>query len=147
VVGMMTYGAAFWNRSEADKIPKGFNDSKQLSEETRSKLMRKILHDTPEMGFCLRVFHGSEISRNMLRSEPYNLNQMSHDAAIAMIRQLLEAGVGIETCYIDTVGIAEHYKRRLESEFSGRNINFVVESKADAKYAPCSAASVGTLVV
>jgi ribonuclease H2 subunit A len=67
---------------------------------------------------------------------------MSHDATFGMIRKLLDAGLNIQTCYIDTVGIAEHYQRRLEQQFPG--IQFVVESKADAKYAPCSAASVGT---
>jgi ribonuclease HII len=109
--------------------------------DTRTKLFGKILHTTPELGFCIRVLHSSEISRNMLRKEPYNLNQMSHDSAIEIIRKLIEAGVQIETCYIDTVGNPETYKRRLDGEFPG--IGFVVESKADANYAPCSAGSVG----
>jgi len=78
----------------------------------------------------------------MLRSVPYNLNQMSHDAAIGMIRQLLAAGVKIDTCFIDTVGNASTYKRRLMQEFPMIK-KFVVESKADANYAPCSAGSVG----
>lgn len=141
VLGPMVYGAAYWNTSDLQKIPKDFNDSKQLSDETRTKLLNKILHDVPEIGFAVRVLHASEISRNMLRKEPYNLNAMSHDSAIGIIRKLIKAGVKITTCYIDTVGIADHYKRRLESEFPG--LDFVVESKADAKYAPCSAASVG----
>lgn len=37
------------------------------------------------------------------------------------------------------------YQAKLEREFSGLNIKFVVEKKADASYAPCSAASVGKL--
>jgi ribonuclease H len=140
VLGPMIYGAAFWNRNQAETIPKGFNDSKQLSEDTRTKLFAKIL-DTESIGFAIRVLHASEISRNMLRKEPYNLNQMSHDSAIEIIRKLLDAGVQIETAYIDTVGNPESYKRRLDKEFPG--IAFVVESKADANYAPCSAGSVG----
>ncbi len=79
-----------------------------------------------------------EISRNMLRAQPYNLNAMSHDAAIQMIHAVLDAGVKINTCYVDTVGIPDSYRRKLDQEFLGRNINFVVEKKADAKYAPCS---------
>ena len=67
---------------------------------------------------------------------------MSHDAAVGIIRNLLQAGVKIRCCYIDTVGIAEHYQRRLQREFPG--LNFVVESKADATYPCCSAGSVGT---
>jgi ribonuclease H2 subunit A len=141
VLGPMIYGAAFWNRNQAETIPKGFNDSKQLSEDTRTKLFGKILNSTPELGFAIRVLHASEISRNMLRKEPYNLNQMSHDSAIEIIQKLLEAGVQIETAYIDTVGNPESYKARLDRTFPG--ITFVVESKADANYAPCSAGSVG----
>lgn len=69
-----------------------------------------------------------------------NLNQMSHDSAMSMIRAILKAGVPIQTCYIDTVGNADSYRRKLEHEFP--SLEFVVESKADAKYATCSAASV-----
>jgi ribonuclease H2 subunit A len=142
VLGPMIYGAAYWNASDAALIPKDFNDSKQLTEPKRAVLLEKILA-TNEMGFVVRVLSASEISRNMLRPNPYNLNQMSHDAAIQMIRSLVKEGVQIDTCYIDTVGNPASYKRRLEMEFP--NLNFVVESKADANYAPCSAGSVGTL--
>jgi len=151
VLGPMVYGMAYWNGAEAvaaAKIPKDFQDSKQLTESKRSQLFQTILQ-TPAMGFGVRVLPASEISRNMLRPEPYNLNQMSHDAAIQLIRQLQVALAKdgnsntmshIDTCFIDTVGNPESYKRRLQAEFPG--IQFVVESKADAKYAVCSAASV-----
>lgn len=66
---------------------------------------------------------------------------MSHDAAMAMIDAIQNAGVPIQTCYIDTVGNPEYYKRKLEQRFP--NLEFVVESKADANYVTCSAASVG----
>lgn len=140
-LGPMTYGATFWAVNDNEAIPKGFNDSKELKPEVRSKLFQKAM-ETPELGFCLRVLHASEISRNMLRKEPYNLNAMSHDAAIQMIRAVLDAGVNLETCYIDTVGIASSYQAQLERIFSGRGVRFVVEKKADSKYAQCSAASV-----
>ena len=81
----------------------------------------------------------------MLRkpTEIYNLNEMSHDAAIALIRNIVDKGnVKVRKAYIDTVGNPQSYRRKLEREFP--NIEFVVESKADANYAPCSAASVGT---
>jgi len=147
VLGPMTYGAAFWAPCDEDAIPRGFHDSKTLSAQVRSTLFEKTLQ-TPELGFVLRVLHASEISRNMLRKkEPYNLNAMSHDAAIAMIRAVLDAGVKIDTCYIDTVGIAAHYQAHLERVFGGRGIKFVVEKKADAKYPSCSAASVGAYIV
>ncbi|MGK3739819.1 MAG: ribonuclease H2 subunit A [Bacillariaceae sp.] len=86
----------------------------------------------------------SEISRHMLRKscDVYNLNEMSHDATITLIRKIIENGkVKVKTAFIDTVGNPNSYKRKLEREFPG--VQFVVESKADANYAPCSAASVG----
>jgi ribonuclease H2 subunit A len=141
VLGPMTYGAAFWSPDDDSLIPKGFNDSKVLTGDTRSALFDKTLK-TPQIGFLLRILHASEISRNMLRTEPYNLNAMSHDAAIEMIRAVLDAGVKIDTCYIDTVGIASNYQSMLERVFNGLGIRFVVEKKADAKYVQCSVASV-----
>lgn len=48
----------------------------------------------------------------------------------------------IESSYIDTVGHPEAYKSKLDRVFQSHNIDFVVEKKADAKYATCSAASV-----
>lgn len=145
VLGPMTYGLAYWHPDDADLIPKGgrFTDSKQLDKNTRDSLFSRV-QSCPNMGFVLRVLHASEISRNMLRAEPYNLNAMSHDSAMEMIHAVLDAGVRIDTAFIDTVGIPESYTRKLEREFNGNghNIKFVVEKKADANYAPCSAASV-----
>ena len=60
-----------------------------------------------------------------------------------MIQTVLDAGVKIDTCFVDTVGTPDTYRGKLEREFEGHRIKFVVEKKADAKYAPCSAASVG----
>ena len=108
---------------------------------TRNKLFDEI-QTNHNIGFVLRVIHASEISRNMLRAKKYNLNAMSHDAAIQMIRAVLDSGVKINTCFVDTVGIADSYRTKLEREFVGHGIKFVVEKKADANYAPCSAASV-----
>jgi ribonuclease H2 subunit A len=143
LLGPMTYGVAFWSAAAESRVPRGLGDSKQLKEEKRARLFEEILRHG-DVGFGVRVLHASEISRNMLRPEPYNLNQMSHDAAAGLIRSLLDANLTIDTCYVDTVGPPSSYQKRLEREFSGCAVGrFVVESKADDKYAPCSAASIG----
>ena len=144
VLGPMTYAAAFWAKSQDAKIPQGFNDSKQLTVDSRESLYEQIM-TTQEMGFVLRILHASEISRNMLRRNPYNLNAMSHDAAMQMIQAVLDAGIKIHNCYVDTVGSPEAYQFRLNQVFSDHKINFVVEKKADSKYAECSAGSIGAL--
>jgi ribonuclease H len=140
VLGPMVYGLAYWAADAVDRIPKSFNDSKQLSEDTREKLWKEILQHE-DIGFALKALLPNEISRNMLRVNPYNLNEQSHDTAMTLIRKVMGHHT-IQTCFIDTVGNAGAYQRKLERAFP--NIEFVVESKADAKYASCSAASVGT---
>jgi ribonuclease H2 subunit A len=140
-LGPMTYSAAYWHPSKSNSIPQDFHDSKQLTAEKRQFLFQKI-QSHEDIGFVLRVIHASEISRNMMRPVPYNLNAMSHDCAMEMIWAVIHAGVHIDTCYIDTVGMPDAYRSKLERVFEGYNIQFIVEKKADAKYAPCSAASV-----
>ena len=94
----MTYGCAFW-LDGSDNIPKDFNDSKQLKADKRAQLFKQI-QSSDTIGFVLRILHASEISRSMLRKVPYNLNAMSHDAAIDMIRCVLDAGVKVDTWYV-----------------------------------------------
>jgi ribonuclease HII len=165
LLGGMVYGMAYWSSSannDADPSNRSvipitdFGDSKQLTEQKRDELFDRILTND-RIGFGVRVLSAAEISRNMLRSHPpYNLNQMSHDATIELIRSVycrcaaataVAGGTAlpcIDTCYIDTVGNPQTYQKRLEQEFPG--VTFVVESKADDKYPPCSAASIGTYV-
>ena len=108
LLGPMTYAAAYWNPNVEDSggkveehasIPSGFNDSKQLSPAQRAVLFSRI-RCSSRIGFVLRVLHASELSRNMLRKVPYNLNAMSHDAAIGMVRAVIDAGVKIDTWYV-----------------------------------------------
>ena len=91
---MHSYTAAYWLPDST--VPQDFNDSKQLSPEKRAILFKKI-RESDCIGFVLRVLHASEISRNMLRRIPYNLNAMSHDAAMEMIWGVIDAGVKIDT--------------------------------------------------
>ena len=77
VLGPMVYGMAYWSVDCIDQIPKGFHDSKQLTDDTRTKLLDQMLHH-PDIGFGMRSILPSEISRHMLRPKPYNLNEMWH---------------------------------------------------------------------
>lgn len=140
VLGPMVYGCAYWSINI--DVPKGFRDSKQMKLVERERLFEE-LKEHPGIGYAFRSILPSEISRNMLRNptDVYNLNEMSHDAAIVLIRKIVDkGGVRVKKAYIDTVGNPQYYQRKLEREFP--SIDFVVESKADANYAPCSAASV-----
>ena len=146
VIGPMTYGAAYWTLDvDAEMEKKGFDDSKQLTHEKRLKLFR-LMENTPEVSYIVRVLHAPEISRKMLRPSPYNLNEMSHDTAMDMIRAVLNAGVNLTECYIDTVGQPESYQAKLERTFAGKDIKFTVAKKADSLYKTTSAASIAAKV-
>jgi ribonuclease H2 subunit A len=144
VLGPMVYALAYWD-DDASFALAGYNDSKQMSVEMRNRLFESTINET-NIGFVVRVLHASEISGNMLRQDTYNLNTMSHDAAIEMIRCLLNSGVVISKCFIDTVGRESTYKNLLDTVFDGEGIEFVVEKKADANYIQCSAASICKLL-
>lgn len=70
----------------------------------------------------------------------YDLNSLSHDTAIDLIRCVQSKGIDIAHVYIDTVGPAIKYKDKLKSFFP--KLDFTVAEKADSKYPIVSAASV-----
>ena len=143
ILGPMTYAAVYWSRKEEERLVQNhdFQDSKQMSKEARKVLFEKMIQ-VKDLGYVLRVLHASEISGNMLRPIPYNLNAMSHDAAMQMISTVLESGVNVTKVFIDTVGLPDAYKAKLDRKFYGKGIEFVVEKKADSKFPTCSAASI-----
>ena len=67
VIGPMPYGAAYWPMDcDEEMQKKDFDDSKKLTEAQRDALLKRV-HDTPEIGWVLRVVHAEEISQTMLR--------------------------------------------------------------------------------
>ena len=83
----------------------------------------------------------------IIPSAPFNLNEMSHKAAMDMIRELLRMNVKVSEVYIDTVGDPAKYETKLRAAFSFTNIKFKVSAKADALYKCVSAASIVAKVV
>lgn len=77
-------------------------------------------------------------------SKPTNLNEMSHQTAIDLVKRVISLGVNVQELYVDTVGIASSYQARLQSIFP--NITITVESKADDTYPIVSAASIAAKV-
>lgn len=112
-------------------------------------------HDS--IGYVIRILSPKEISANMLQtyylfiphycSKPFNLNEMSHKAAMDMIRELLRMNIKVAEVYIDTVGDPDKYEAKLRGTFSFTSIKFKVSKKADALYKCVSAASIVAKVV
>jgi ribonuclease H2 subunit A len=121
-----------------------FDDSKKLTPEVRSDLMRRICTPGTDLyeagGWATRSLSAQDISAHMLSPNVYNLNAQAMDATIDLIKEVLAKGVNVTEIYIDTIGRPETYQRKLERIWP--TIRITVAKKADSLYPVVSAASV-----
>jgi len=122
-----------------------FDDSKVLTPETRSRLMRQLCTRETDLfstcGWAARMLSARSISAGMLQPlGAYNLNAQAMDATVDLIKGVLDLGVNVTDVFIDTIGNPEVYQRRLEKIFPSQRIT--VAKKADSLYPCVSAASV-----
>lgn len=141
VCGPMTYGAAYGPIDGEKRLKSfGFADSKKLTDDKRDELFKKIKAAPDFLGWVVSVLSAADISAAMLGRINYNLNALSHDTAIDMIKKVLAMGVNLKELYIDTVGIEHLYQQKLEKIFP--ELDITVTKKADDKFPICSAASI-----
>ena len=121
-----------------------FDDSKVLTPEVRTDLMRKLCTKGSDLyeagGWATRVMSAQDISAHMLSPNVYNLNAQAMDATIDLIKEVLAQGVNVKEIYIDTIGKPEIYQKKLERIWP--TIRITVAKKADSLYPCVSAASV-----
>lgn len=121
-----------------------FDDSKVLTPEVRSNLMRKLCTRETDLhaacGWATRLMSARDISANMLAPSQYNLNAQAMDATIDLIKEVIAMGVNVKEIYIDTIGRPEVYQKKLERIWP--TIRITVAKKADSLYPVVSAASV-----
>ncbi|KAF9003939.1 ribonuclease H-like domain-containing protein [Cyathus striatus] len=145
VLGPLVYGVAYCPVAyQAEMGNLGFADSKTLTTETRSSLLKILSSDAKNLGWSVRVVCPQAISSGMLRRPPTNLNRQSEEATILLIREVLSKGIELSEVYVDALGNTEKYESYLSSLFPG--INFTVTQKADSKYKIVGAASVAAKV-
>jgi len=94
----------------------------------------------------VNVLSPQYLSHSMLRINKYNLNSISHDAAIQLIKKTIAKGVSVQEVYVDTVGNAAKYQARLANLFP-EIPTIVVCNKADSLFPIVSAASICAKVV
>lgn len=142
VLGPMVYATCVCPISQKEKLAGlGCDDSKVLKEGQRDELFVKLdSHTDYFVGWIVHILSPEYISNSMLRRTKYNLNSISHDTAIDLIKSVQDAGIEVAEVYVDTVGSPEKYQAELKRRFP--NINITVESKADATYPIVSAASI-----
>ncbi|KAI1886782.1 hypothetical protein AGOR_G00199360 [Albula goreensis] len=141
VLGPMVYGICFCPISKKDDL-KGLKvaDSKTLSEAERENLFHKLDEAKSFVGWALQVLSPNTISTSMLQRAKYNLNALSHDAAISLVQYALDCGVQLKELFVDTVGPAEKYQEKLSQRFPG--VVVTVRPKADSLFPIVSAASI-----
>lgn len=141
VLGPMVYSTSYCPLSQDEKLKElGFADSKTLNEEQREELFKTINENSQILGWITQVLSPNYISNEMLRRTKNNLNQISHDTAIWLIKSVLESGVNLQQVYVDTVGDPNKYQKKLELEFP--QLEITVKAKADALFPIVSAASI-----
>ncbi|KAL8722796.1 MAG: hypothetical protein Q9181_007417 [Wetmoreana brouardii] len=122
-----------------------FDDSKALKPKVRSNLMQAICTPGTDLfeccGWATRVMSARDISSAMLKpTGVYNLNAQAMDATVDLIKEVFAQGVNVKEIYVDTIGKAETYQKKLERIFPTTMIT--VAPKADSLYPCVSAASV-----
>eukprot|EP01112_Ceratiomyxa_fruticulosa_P007066 TRINITY_DN1821_c0_g1_i1.p1 TRINITY_DN1821_c0_g1~~TRINITY_DN1821_c0_g1_i1.p1 ORF type:complete len:374 (-),score=80.21 TRINITY_DN1821_c0_g1_i1:71-1027(-) len=148
VLGPLVYGCSYCPAEDSDSLKRmGFADSKTLSESQRNKLFDKICNATAHrIGWEVIVLSPEELSQKMLRISKYNLNAISHDTAIQLIKQVMAKGVDLREVYLDTVGDPGKYQAKLQRIFPSIN-KIVVSKKADSLFPIVSAASICAKVI
>lgn len=130
----MIFGAAYWPICESKEIEKlGFNDSKQLSNTERERMLAIIESEAhSRIGSLLCELSAEHISTKMLLREPVSLNEISFNATISLIQALIKKDVNVAEIYVDAVGNSDTYQKRIQSRFPHAAV--VVKPKADAIY-------------
>lgn len=141
VLGPMVYGISFCPLSKNSDLKElGVDDSKALTEEKRDELLDKLFKNSDYVGWAIHVLCPRFISSSMYKRSKYNLNTMSHDTAIDLVKMAIEKGVQVAEVYVDTVGPPEKYQAKLQDIFREQKVT--VAKKADSLYPCVSAASI-----
>ncbi|XP_010429503.1 PREDICTED: ribonuclease H2 subunit A-like [Camelina sativa] len=140
VLGPMVYGCMYCPVSYQSSLASlHFADSKTLKEEKREELYENLKLDN-SLGWAVDVIDPRELSAKMLAKNKTNLNEISHNSAMGLIKRVLDLGVFLTEAYLDTVGDPEKYRIKLSERFP--SIKFVVSKKADSLFPIVSGASI-----
>ncbi|CAF3872289.1 unnamed protein product [Rotaria magnacalcarata] len=146
VLGPMVYSAFFCDEKQLSILNDlGCADSKQLTEERRSSIFAEYEKHNNHLGFILKVLSPHMISTSMLRRDKYNLNDISHDAALELIQLALDQGINVKQVFVDTVGDPDKYANKIRARYP--KIKVTVSKKADSLYPTVSASSICAKVV
>mmetsp|Transcript_15984 Transcript_15984/g.11259 ORF Transcript_15984/g.11259 Transcript_15984/m.11259 type:complete len:135 (+) Transcript_15984:54-458(+) len=110
VLGSMVYACAFWPVGSGKQMKEqfGFADSKQLTEEIREQIYNQMQENRyKQLGYISDDLTPEYLSSTMLAEYDgggANLNKISHDSAIGLIKAVESKGFTVRNVYVDTVG-------------------------------------------
>lgn len=140
VLGPMVYGCLYCPLSYKKTLSTlKFADSKTLKEEKREELFESLKIDE-KIGWAADVIDPRELSSKMLQKSKINLNEISHESAMGLVKKVLDLGYLLTEVYVDTVGDPEKYRIKLSERFP--SVKFTVAKKADSLYPVVSGASI-----
>ncbi|KAL1140260.1 hypothetical protein AAG570_000192 [Ranatra chinensis] len=141
VLGPMVYSICYCLKNKEEELKlTGCADSKSLTEVKREVIFDKLCGLKDFVGWDTEVISPTVISNSMLRRQKISLNEISHNAAINLVKRAQESGVKVTDVFVDTVGPAGKYQAKLKDIFP--ELNITVANKADATYPIVSAASI-----
>ncbi|KAG8876272.1 Cullin-3 [Tulasnella sp. 332] len=142
VLGPLVYAVAFCPVEFKDDLEQmGFNDSKQLTAETRANLLRTLSSEPDNLGWAVRIISPQDLSADMLRRPPINLNIQSENATIHLIQTVIDKGIDISELYVDALGPIAVWEKALREKFPTIP-EITVCAKADSKFKIVGAASI-----
>lgn len=120
VIGPMVYCCAFTLKRNVTDLKLKFkvDDSKALTAKERDSIFQNMSNQKNQIHHHCLVIGPHELSTKMLRKNKYNLNKISHDAAIELIKMGMETiqkfgnGAVLHDVYVDTVGDCKKYQKK-----------------------------------
>jgi ribonuclease H2 subunit A len=87
----MVYSAAYCNIEYKETIKKIFkvDDSKKITEEKREEIFKNMINKPDIIKYQIDIIDPLILSNKMLRRNKYNLNFISHDSAIDLIKKII----------------------------------------------------------
>lgn len=99
----MVYAAAISPLDQKEELKSlGVDDSKALNEAKRDEIFEKMTNDKKIqqiVAYALRCLSPELISCSMLKRHKYSLNEVSHEAAITLIKDALACNVNVVEVY------------------------------------------------
>lgn len=114
-----------------------YRDSKELSPMRREAFFK----DMKNYAYC--EIHPAYIT-SYRRCGAKNLNEISREAVILLLQDVVSKCSNIRTVYIDGLGNNRDYEQKLLKHFK---LNYVIENAADATYQVVSGASIVAKVI